>query len=453
MRTSLNSTQFRGWVSLSVLLVVAGILAGSCRKEERPAEPAKRPREIRVLYFAGLAEGQMIRESLPKFTESTGIQVKYEELPYDSIRQREITSIESKLGSYDVIFVDDIWMVEYARKGYVIPLDDYVKRDRIDMSDFPQPVRAAEAELDGKIWLMPQRADVQVLFYRRDLFENQDYRQRFQNKYRRALTVPETWQEYREVAEFFSREGAAAPKRFFATGETLKRPHFAFEFFAMRYWSMTGQQFLNGTEPLFASPGGVEALTYLTSLRPYAAPGSANAAHDETIGAFASGQLAMAPQWYAFYATLRNPEGSSVVDQLGVAPVPGFRLPDGTIRRAPSIGGGGLGIAADARDRESAWAFIRYVTSPEFMADGALRGMIMPRVSGFKNPEVRRRNPAVDVYLSSLNAAWFRPRLVKYAEIESIIGRAVSRAYVGEAEPGAALRDADKEVRAALARP
>jgi len=271
-------------------------------------------------------------------------------------------------------------------------------------------------------------------------------------RYHRELTVPSTWQEYYDVAEFFAREGTTARKRFFATGETLKRPHFAFEFFAMRYWSITGEQFLNGTEPQFASPGGIKALTYLASLRQYAAPGSANAAHDETISAFASGQIAMAPQWYAFYATLRNPKGSTVVDQLGVAPVPGARLTDGTIRRTPSIGGGGLGIAADARDRESAWTFIRFVTSPSFMADGALRGMIMPRVSGFANPEVRRRNPAVDVYLSSLKAAWFRPRLVKYAEVESIIGRAVSRAFVGEADAASALRDADHEVRAALAR-
>jgi multiple sugar transport system substrate-binding protein len=449
-RTSIRMTPWALW------LIVLLFLAAGCKREPapvRPTSPAKPARAIHVLYFAGLAEGQMIREALPQFTAKTGIRVNFEELPYDAIRQREITSIQSKLGAFDVIFVDDIWMHEYAHAKYVIPLDSYIKRDRIDMSDFPASVRAAEAELDGTTWLMPQRADVQVLFYRTDLFADAANKTAFRKRYGRELAVPSTWEEYRDVAEFFTAAGNTAPLRYWGSGETLKRPHFAFEFFAMRYWSWTGKQFLENTTPTFSSPGGVEALNLIRALRPIAAPGSANAAHDETISAFGKGQLAMAPQWYAFYATLRDPKTSAVAANLGVTFVPGRRLPDGTVRRTPSIGGGSLGIPSDAKDQEAAWEFIKYVTSPSFMADGALRGLIMPRTSAFRNPEVLQRHPAVEVYLASLEKAWFRPRLTKYAEIESLIGRAVSRAYVGEVASAPALADADREVRAALANP
>lgn len=434
---------------LLMVTILMSIVLVSCGKPNGQ----EAAREVSFLYYAGVPLGQMMQEAFPAFTKQSGISVKYTELPYDAIRQREIASIQNNLGNYDVIFVDDIWMYEYARRGYLVPLDSFVRESGVEMSDFFDSARKAEAELDGKIWLMPQRADVQVLFYRVDLFESDEHKKAFRAKYKRDLAVPETWEEYRDVAQYFTNAYQGASKRLYGAGETLKRPHFAFEFFAMRYWSFTGEQFFSDTgTPAFTSPEGIEALKYLVSLAPIAAPGAANWAHDETISAFAEGELAMAPQWYDFYPTLRNPKASKVSASLGVAPVPGIRLADGSIRRTPSIGGGSLGIARDAKDRESAWELINYMTGKEFLAHAALLGAIVPRKSAYENPEVRRRNPAVDVYLASLEQAWFRPRLEDYARVEAIIGRGVSRAFVKEATPEVALSDAAAEVHSVLAK-
>lgn len=427
---------------LLVILILGCVTASvSCDRESQGAE-------ITVLYYAGVPLGQMMREEIPAFTKATGIRVTYRELPYDAIRQREIASITNRQGTYDVIFVDDVWMSEYARKGYLVPLDSFVTVSKVDMNDFFESARRAEAVLDGRIWLMPQRADVQVLFYRTDLFQDPEHRRGFQQRFGRELRVPETWEEYREVTSYFTDYGRTSGRDLWGSGETLKRPHFAFEFFAMRYWSMTGQQFFSDRgEPLFDSAGGVRALEFMRSLAPIAAPGGANWAHDETISAFSQGQLAMAPQWYDFYATLRGDTTLPIRNRFGVAMVPGTRVSADSIRRTPSIGGGSLGIAADSRNKEAAWRFIEHMTGPDFMARAALRGVIVPRRSSYADPRVRQQNPAVDVYLQSLERAWFRPRLVEYAEIEAMIGRAVSRAYVGEAPPANALQEAANEAR------
>src|SRR5258708_6101450 len=116
-------------------------------------------KEITVIYFAGLPEGQLIKENIPEFTQKTGIKVNFLEVPYDAVRTKEITSVRQNQGAYDVMYVDDIWLYEYAKQGIVIPLDDYVNRDsaEVDFNDFIEKVRVAEAVLDGKIWLIPQR--------------------------------------------------------------------------------------------------------------------------------------------------------------------------------------------------------------------------------------------------------------------------------------------------------
>jgi len=412
----------------------------------------KQGAKISLLYFKGLAEGQRIRANLPAFTATTGIEVVQDELPYDEIRARQMKSFRAATAEYDVIFVDDIWMYEYARKRYVRDLSDLVERDKFDFDDMIPKVAQAEGVLDGKTWLIPQRADVQVLFFNKAIFESPEVREAYKQRTNVELAIPETWQEYATIARGLSGlQFSGEP----ITGcaETLKRPHFAFEFFATRYWSMTDRDFLDSqNKPIFQEGPGVAALEYLASLRDVWAKGSLNAGHDETVNNFANGHVAMMPQWFAFYAVLKKPSGG-LGDRLGVSLMPGVRSDNGSIRRAPSIGGGSLGISANSANVESAWQFIKFMTSRKIMAEAALDGEIITRKSAYENPEVLKRNPASQIYRQSLDISKFRPRSIAYAAIESAIGEGVSRALAGEASATQALADAARTVQELNANP
>lgn len=396
---------------------------------------------ISLLYFKGLAEGARIRANLAAFKAATGIEAIQDELPYDDIRARQMKSFRAATADFDVIFVDDIWMYEYARKGYIRELTELVRRDNFDLDDMIPKVVEAESVLDGKTWLIPQRADVQVLFYNKAIFDSPEIREQFRIRTGGELKVPETWEEYAAVARGLHGLRLSGDT-IIGCAETLKRPHFAFEFFATRYWSMTGRDFFDSTnKPIFHEPGGVAALEYLSSLRNVWAPGSLGAGHDETVTTFTSGRTAMMPQWFAFYAVLKKAEGG-LGERLGVSMMPGARSDDGSIRRAPSIGGGSLGISANSANMEAAWQFIKFMTSRQIMAEAALNGEIITRKSAYENPEVRNRNPAIDVYRQSLDISKFRPRSVAYAAIETAIGEGVSRALAGEATAAEALAEA-----------
>jgi len=422
---------------LSLLLIVL-IIVG-CSNNDRA--------QINVIYFAGLPMGQVMKEMMPEFTKETGITVNFLEIPYDNVRSKELTSVRQDQGAYDVMYVDDIWMYEYAKEGIVIPLTDYVSRDslEVDFDDFVDKVVVAESILNDTIWLMPQRADAQCLFYRTDLFENPKNISDFRNKYGYDLNPPETWDQFKDIAEFFTRDTTGDGKiDLYGTTLTLKRPHFAFEFFAMRYWSFTNSQFLDGnSKPIFNTPGGVEALNYLVSLKEYAPPGVSNWQHDESITAFAAGMTAMCPQWFAFYPTFNDPNTSTIVDKFSVALVPGMYHEDQLVR-APSIGGGSFGVPVDSKNMEAAWEFIKFMTGKRFMKNAAMRGAIVTRKSIYTDPEVLEKHPIYDLHLKSLEISWYRPRLVRYAELQETIGLAVSRAFVGEMSSQEALKIAEE---------
>jgi multiple sugar transport system substrate-binding protein len=427
------------WTALAGAAAVTSCV--SSNKNQGSGANNQKGSKVSLLYFKGLAEGARIRSNLAAFKAVTGIEAIQDELPYDDIRARQMKSFRAATSDYDVIFVDDIWMYEYARKGYIHELSDLVRRDNFDFDDLIPRVVEAESVLDGKTWLIPQRADVQVLFYNKAIFDSPEVREQYRSRTGGELKIPETWQEYAAIARGLHGLKFAGDT-LIGCAETLKRPHFAFEFFATRYWSMTGHEFFDQTnKPLFNDPSGVAALEYLSSLKDVWAPGSLGAGHDESVTTFTGGRTAMMPQWFAFYAVLKKAEGG-LGERLGVSMMPGARSDNGSIRRAPSIGGGSLGISANTANVESAWQFIKFMTSRQIMTDAALDGEIITRKSAYENPEVRKRNPALDIYRQSLDISKFRPRSVAYAAIESAIGEGVSRALAGEATAAEALADA-----------
>lgn len=430
-------------VSRRDLLIGAAALAGglsvSCTATRTPL------RKVSVLHFAGQAEGKRMKDNIPAFTEHTGIDVIFDELPYDSIRPRQLQSLQKRIADYDVLYVDDIWMYEYARKGFLHDLTSLVERDRYDFDDFFPKVIEAEGILNKQIWLIPQRADVQVLFYNKSIFDNADIRRKFKAVTNMDLSVPKTWEDYAIVARTLNGLQLSG-ERIIGCAETLKRAHYAFDFFAPRYWSISGEDFFDSqSKPIFNEAPGVAALKYLCSLRDAWMPGSLNATHDETISAFVSGNVTMLPQWYCFYNLLKQPD-NGLGDKLGVAVMPGIRLQNGSLRQVPSIGGGSLGIAANSANFEDAWSFVKFMTSREIMSQGAMAGEIVTRRSAYNDPRVRLANPYLDIYLQSLSLCKFRPRSIHFSAVETAIGESISLALAGNVSPSQALDDAASAV-------
>ena len=58
----------------------------------------------------------------------------------------------------------------------------------------------------GKTYGMPSNSAVMMMFYRKDLFEDPTEQAAFKEQYGYDLAVPQTWDQYRDTAEFFDRE-------------------------------------------------------------------------------------------------------------------------------------------------------------------------------------------------------------------------------------------------------
>ncbi|MGD9146212.1 MAG: extracellular solute-binding protein, partial [Anaerolineae bacterium] len=74
--------------------------------------------------------------------------------------------------SRDIYVLDPTWLAEFDANGWLVHLDEYVRLNQIKLDEFfPATIQANT--LDGQLVALPWLVDGGLLYYRRDLLEQQ----------------------------------------------------------------------------------------------------------------------------------------------------------------------------------------------------------------------------------------------------------------------------------------
>lgn len=148
------------------------------------------------------------------FTKETGIEVNFVEVPYQGVYDKLTAEIASGTSNYDVVTIDVVWNAAFA--SYVEDLSDLFT-DAV-RADIP-PALVADANVGGKMIGMPAWANAEVVFYRKDLWEDPANQAAFKEQYGYDLAPPATWQQWRDMAKFFTKDGMYGTNVIGATSE------------------------------------------------------------------------------------------------------------------------------------------------------------------------------------------------------------------------------------------
>ncbi|MBZ9939240.1 sugar ABC transporter substrate-binding protein [Mesorhizobium sp. BR1-1-16] len=136
------------------------------------------------------------------FTKDTGIEVNFVEVPYQGVFDKLTAEIASGTSNYDVATIDVVWNAAFA--DHVEDLSDLFT-DAVK-ADIP-PALLADAKVGGKTMGMPAWANAEIVFYRKDLWEDAANKAAFKTQYGYDLAPPATWQQWRDMAKFFTKDG------------------------------------------------------------------------------------------------------------------------------------------------------------------------------------------------------------------------------------------------------
>lgn len=254
--------------------------------------------------------------------------------------------------------------VRLRERRQLDPLDAYIERTAgFDYEDFSAPLREI-AEVDGKIYGIPFYNYGLALIYRTDLYEQA------------GLTTPTTLEEFAAAAKALARDDMAG------VAMQPQRGYKIFEEWGNYLFAAGGDIQDEAGNVVLDSPQARVALeTYIDLYETAAPPNSLNWAFDEALRAVAAGKAAQMISYNWMLPTLNNPEGPApdLAGRFGVAEVPGGKA---------VLGAWYWAIPANSQQKDAAWAFISWLTSPEHDRERVILGGAPVRESVMSDPEV-----------------------------------------------------------------
>jgi multiple sugar transport system substrate-binding protein len=278
--------------------------------------------------------------------------------------------------------------------------------------------------------------------YRADLFNDATQKANFQKEFGRELTVPTTWDEYSQVAKFFTQPD----KKLYGTTVMAGVGDWATDDFKTLLASNGGDGHLvtDNLSLAFDTPEAVKSLQYYKDLIDSGSvpPGSTSASWDEAATSFDSGLTAMTINYHAL-ALADNVKGT-----IGYAPVPRG------VDAGPHFGTWMLSINKNSKNKDWAYQAISWLTSSDSQLAMTKNQLHPTRTSVYAAVESQTGDPAESAFYSTLDASLKvgvgRARLTNYTEVSHAIAVAVNKAATGELSPQAALDEATKSVTSLL---
>lgn len=429
-------------------LVVAGMLLGLVASVPiAGAQTAAKP-TLTLIWHAG-DRAELLLKIARQYTRQTGVQINAILPPLTHEYYQRIADEFARRGSaFDLCIFDSQSMSEFASGGHLVRLNDRLKASRHVRPEHFDPLalrRYAEYPEDsGNIYALPINQDCMGLVYRQDLLDDPREKAAFKQRYGYDLDVPETYDQLRDIAEFFTRPdhqlyGIALYGSDDYDGCTSA--------FSNIFWSFGADLWdprTNKADGFVNSPQAVRALEFFRRLFAFAPPGFHDAYVPEVNQAIADGRAALGIQWYYYFNELAS-QTAGRTHKLAFAPLPGQRDPDGALRRFVMVGGQGVSISRYSQHQDEAWKFLEWFMSrPQqdlWVEGGGMTGL----AAILADPKFLAATPANKSFPLSMSLTKDYWHLPTYPRLLEIWQKYVHQAITDRLPPGTALDLCAKE--------
>jgi multiple sugar transport system substrate-binding protein len=401
-----------------------------------------------TIAWAQWKPSELLRRLAKRFTRETGIAVRVRQIPWSDFERRIQKDIWKRHSSeYDLIVGDSQWLGRGATEGRYVDLTDW-SESHVPWEDVVPAARTYYCEYGGSIYAVPCEADAPGFAYRRDLFEDAGEKAAFQGRYGYPLAPPETWAQFRDVAEFFNRpeEGLRGAALFYGGVEQYDMVTMGFD---QVLWSMGGalrDPETGAVEGVLNSPAAVEALRFFArDLRQFTPAGAHDLDYGSLLGLFTRGKVAMVQSWYTFFPTLTDVTTNPLANRTGF-----FVSPAGPGGHFVSLGGQGLSLSSYSKKKGKARRFMAWFSKPATQRAWAAMGGLTCYESILESPEFRYATPFNRAFADSVPLLRDFYNVPKYAALLHSTQAHWHAVVDGEETPKQALDAAAAEHEAIL---
>ena len=402
--------------ALAVLFMLAGAAAAQA--------PKAAPITIVINQSPWFASFSKVVDAYEK---ATGNKVTLDVNPFAGSAEKQRNSVRAKEGQFDLLAMNSTWMAEFFHGGFLTPLNDIDPTFKID----PQVINYDDTAYwdaknkrnsakTGVPYGVPINGNIQVLYYRTDLYE------------KAGLKVPQTYDELAANAAKLHN-----PPTVYGIVPRGARSASDISYDWMPYLhGCNGAIFRDEKSGDFTvtinSPEGRKALdTYLDLAKKSGPPNPGSYGQAQVIQALLTGKAAHAAPVIAAWPQMDDPTKSAVVGKIDIAVLPHCAGGKSTPTLGHFIGGIPKNIPKERQ--AAALAFLRYFQSYDAQVVYAMAGQPPIRKDVFdapfmKTPEFRWSRAVAE---STPNAKMMYT-VPEGPQIVSILELRLNQAMIGE---------------------
>lgn len=385
-------------------------------KKEAPKEVT-----LNALFMkqAGYSE-EDITAMTGEFTKANpNIKVQLTFVAYEELEPKILTSAKS--GGYDVVLGDCIWPPKFAKAGIVKDVTD--KFSALDTKDIFKGAMDS-VTYKGKYYGVPLLNDVKYLFYNKKMLKDAGFNE-----------PPKTWDELAVQAKAIKAKGLV---KYPIAWSWSQAEAIVCDYTALSSAFGGGMVGPDGN-PTLTNAGNKKALDFMVgSLKDgISNPKSTELLENDVGGVFETGDAAFALNWTYLYTEAKDPSKSKVVNDVGIAPIPG----DGKVVSATVNGGMPLMITDGCKNPDEAWQYMLYISSKDVQKKYAKNALPIWK-SLYDDKTVIDTNPDV-VSVSKIQYDYLvnRPQVPYYSEFSTELQLQLQQVLLGKKTSDAALKD------------
>ncbi len=412
---------------------------------------AKR-KTIRIMFQGG-GDSAPPLELKDFINEQTGLKLRIDVIPPENLHERQLAFFLSGSSEYDLLEIYPTWVGEYAEAKFIDNLDDLYKKygREIDTSDFIEGAQVGFDKYKGSWYAIPYDGDVNMFYYRKDLFDDARNKADFKRKYGYELKPPKTWEEVRDQVEFFTGRQPGL----YGFGTLALKTWWAVDYWANVYRNQLvadGKKFENG---LVNDRGKIEldrnsfvrANDFYMELMHFSPPGILAWGYPESKEGLGNGTVAMTMQWAT--SVFRDPRQAKYWDKVYAVPMPGFKKRDGSVEPVTSLAvGKALVIPTGTKNRDVAFLYAQFLasTTMQIYETNSGSGVDPNRYSVWRDQRVKDVwGPLVEPTLESLKIGIGDIKVPQASKLYETLLNELHRAWSGNQTSGQAYDRVIKE--------
>jgi multiple sugar transport system substrate-binding protein len=361
------------------------------------------------------------------YCSETGCKLKAEMVPMDldDLHSEILGKQGLKNGDWDIAHVVTDWLFEAWTSSALEDLQPYIAQNPPEdfQSGWSNSLLSMQ-QFGASVAGLPFHDGPECLIYRKDLFSDSEEQQRYFDKFGKTLQVPQTWDDFKNIAQFFHRPEDNLYGTVFAG---LPDGHNTVFDFCLQLWTRGGELTDTNGQVNINTKTSAEGLAFYRDTLRDKTMVHPNTMQYESVAtgmAFARGEAAMMVNWFGFASMCEVIDESKVKGKVDIAPIPcteGDQSASLNVYWLYTIGSG-------SRHKQIAYDFIRFAVNSQNDKLLTMEGGIGCRISTWQDGGVN----AIILYYHKLEQlhqnARSLPQKANWSQITKIIDEVVLQA-------------------------